>query len=41
MNNLPKDLFWYKDKQSKSDPFYTISDNSFFIFPAPDEAVTN
>lgn len=40
MNTLERDLFWYKDNQSNQDPFYTISDNSIFIFPAPEEAVT-
>ena len=37
MNNLPNDLYWYKDKQPKSQPFYTISDKSIFLFPTPDK----
>ncbi len=39
-NNLPKDLLYYKDNQPKSDGFYTISDNSYFIFPAPEYVIT-
>ncbi len=31
---------WYADNQPKTDPFFYIADNSFFIFPKPTEAVT-
>lgn len=31
---------WYADNQPKSEPFFYIADNSFFIFPKPTEAVT-
>ncbi len=36
---LDKDIGFYIVWQSFSDPFYFIADNSFFIFPAPREAV--
>jgi hypothetical protein len=38
--NLDKDLTWYETNQPKSEPFYIVSDNSFFVYPKPTEAVT-
>lgn len=32
---------YYKDKQSKTEPFFYIQDESFFIYPAPTENVTD
>lgn len=37
---LDKHPDYYKDKHSKSNPFFYIQDESFFIYPAPTEAVT-
>lgn len=31
---------YYKEKAIKTEPFFYIQDNSFFIYPAPTEAVT-
>ena len=31
---------YYKEKASKTEPFFYIQDNSFFVYPAPTEAVT-
>lgn len=31
---------YYKANQSKTNPFFYIQDNSFFIYPAPDTAVS-
>jgi len=39
MNNLTSDIFWYKDKQPQTDPFFTVSDNSIFIYPVPTERI--
>ncbi len=30
---------YYKDNQSKTTPFFYIQDESFFVYPAPTEAV--
>lgn len=30
---------WYKENQPKTEPFFYIADNSFFIFPEPKEPV--
>lgn len=40
INNLDFDRDWYKLNQSSSDPIYHISDNSYFIYPVPSEAVS-
>lgn len=32
---LHYDLSWYKENQSKEDPFYVIADRSVFLCPAP------
>lgn len=32
---------YYKDKQPMVDPFFYIQDNSFFIYPAPTETITD
>lgn len=34
------DLSWYETNQSEADPIYFIADDSYFIYPAPLEAVT-
>ena len=39
--SLDHDLEWYKTNQSQWEPFVHISDKSYFIYPAPLEAVTN
>ena len=41
IKNLPFEIDWYKRNQSSWDPIYHISDNSYFIYPAPSEAVVN
>ena len=41
LNTMPLDLHYYKENQPKNDPFYTISDNSIFIFPIPDDTIVN
>lgn len=37
---LDKHPDYYKTKQSKTEPFFYIQDESFFIYPAPTEVVT-
>lgn len=39
--SLTKDKEWYKTNQPTTDPFYYISDDSFFVYPAPTSAVTD
>lgn len=41
INNLENDLDWYAENQSEADPIYHISDNSYFVYPKPREAVVN
>lgn len=36
---LTKHPDYYKENQSKTDPFFYIQDNSYFIYPAPTEVV--
>lgn len=36
---LPRDLDWYKENQSATDPIYHISDKSVFIYPAPTKTI--
>jgi hypothetical protein len=38
---LEYDLSWYEVNQSFADPIYFITNNSYFIYPAPLTAVTN
>lgn len=38
---LSRDLSDYKEWYSRSSPFYHISDDSFFIYPAPKESVND
>ena len=37
---LDKHPEYYSDNQSKANPFFYIQDESFFLYPAPTEAVT-
>lgn len=39
--SLDHDLDWYKTNQPSTTPFYHIADDSYFIYPAPLEAVTD
>lgn len=39
--NLPYDIEYYKTNQSTNNPFYTINDNSIFIYPSPIENVVD
>jgi hypothetical protein len=41
IDNLTYDLNYYKDNQSKGDPFFLIQDRSIFVFPAPDDVLWN
>lgn len=41
LSNLDRDLQYYIENQPESDPFYIISDESIFIYPAPKEEITN
>lgn len=39
--NMDREMEWYEENQPSSDPIYHISDNSYFVYPAPTTAVTN
>ena len=39
--NLTRSLEWYETNHSQSDPFYLIRDDSIFIYPTPDTAITD
>jgi len=39
--SLTKHPDYYKENQSKSDPFFYIQDNSIFIYPAPTDIVAD
>jgi hypothetical protein len=41
IKNLPYNVDWYAKNQSIVQPLYHISDNSYFVYPAPTEAVEN
>lgn len=40
-SNLVRDPSYYLENQPSSDPFFTVADKSYFIFPAPTVSVTN
>jgi len=39
--SLDRDLQYYEDNQSSWDPFFVIQEDSIFLFPTPDEVVTD
>ncbi len=41
LSNNDTDLGYYRDWQPSGDPFFIIGDYSVFIYPDPEEAVTN
>ena len=38
--NMTNDMLYYSDNQSSADPFYTVADNSYFVYPAPTEVIS-
>lgn len=40
VSNLVNDATYYVDNQPESEPFFTVSDQSFFIYPAPTTSIT-
>ena len=41
LSSLPFDAEYYQENQNKSNPFYEIKDESIFIYPYPDDIISN